>query len=112
MAIFGTKRHTDKGEPGQEISPSISQAAGSDNEKCASQTGEDDPLARLETSQREALLAQIDTPQKKSVSYFGLMRYASTTDRILQLIGVITCIAAGAALVSLNHLHKCFSSTS
>lgn len=61
--------------------------------------GESDPLRDLEPAQREALLAQIETPVTKDVTYFGLMRYATPYDRVLQIIGVITCIAAGAALV-------------
>jgi ATP-binding cassette subfamily B (MDR/TAP) protein 1 len=62
----------------------------------------DDPLDRLTPSQREALLAQIETSNVKPVTYFGLFRYASTQDLLLESIAVLTCIAAGAALVSMN----------
>lgn len=100
MGLFRSKnKDANKEQSDQELSPSVSQAGGSDHEKNAPHIGENDPLARLETSQRAALLAQIETPYKKSVSYLGLMRYASKTDRILQCIGIVTCIAAGAALV-------------
>ena len=57
-----------------------------------------DPLQRLETNQRKRLLEQIETPETKPVTFFGLMRYASRRDQILQVVGVICCIAAGAAL--------------
>lgn len=32
--------------------------------------------------------------------FFTLMRYASTVERTLQILGIIACIIAGAALVS------------
>ena len=82
---------------------SISRSSTKEHGTTESQDGrkvnaEADPLRRLETHERQLLLDQIDTPKKKDVTFFGLMRYASRTDRVLQLVGVICCIAAGAAL--------------
>lgn len=63
-----------------------------------------DPLDRFDASQRAALLAQTATPETPDVSLYGLTRFASTYDRVLQLTGVIFCVTAGAALVWKYHI--------
>ncbi|CCG81794.1 ABC multidrug transporter Mdr1 [Taphrina deformans PYCC 5710] len=104
MAIFGrrSKRTADslsEKADSSAVSRTASDVDGSvGTEDKTRRDGEADPLKDLEPAQREALLAQIDTPVTKDVTYFGLMRYATPYDRVLQLIGVVTCIAAGAAL--------------
>ena len=77
--------------------------AGSSREGSVKKLQERDPLDRLEPEQREALLAQIETPKTKPVNLFGLTRYASKQDRVLQGVALLTCIAAGAALVLSPH---------
>jgi hypothetical protein len=38
--------------------------------------------------------------QPSRFNFFALMRYASAKDRALQILGIVACIVAGAALVS------------
>lgn len=38
--------------------------------------------------------------------FFALMRYASTVERTLQILGIIACIIAGAALVSFQAMSE------
>ncbi|BFZ54826.1 hypothetical protein PYCC9005_001863 [Savitreella phatthalungensis] len=63
-----------------------------------SNTEANNPLRRLDSSERRVLKEQLDTPDTSDITYLGLMRYATPLDRLLQIIGLITCIAAGAAL--------------
>lgn len=102
MGLFRRKKQADaesneKNNDTDDIARSHSSAVSTDK------TSPDlDPLDRLEPAQREALLAQIETPGKKDVTFFGLMRYASAYDRVLQLVACLCAIGAGAALVR-NH---------
>ncbi|ORY83184.1 P-loop containing nucleoside triphosphate hydrolase protein [Protomyces lactucae-debilis] len=92
--LFKRSKRTTPDRPDGSVSPAASESKNSDR----TAVGGEDPLARLTEAQRTALLAQIETSKSKPVTYFGLFRFASKQDLLLEAIAVITCIAAGAAL--------------
>lgn len=113
MGIFGRRSKTKTDSVSEKPDSSAVSRTASDVDGSVGKEDESkrnaaaDPLRDLEPAQREALLAQIETPVTKDVTYFGLMRYATPYDRVLQVIGLVTCIAAGAALVGIVFFSIC-----
>ena len=97
--LFGKKKNNTKQRSLSSSSTPNSDDGSGTGTATLTRVGEgENALARLTSEERKLLLEQIETPDSKPVTYFGLMRYASRTDRILQIVGLITCAIAGAAL--------------
>lgn len=98
MKLF---RRTDRSSQKDSVSDADSAEKASARQSVSKEnSARGNPLDRFDTVQRAALLEQTETPQTPDVSLYGLTRFASTYDRVLQVIGLIFCMAAGAALVS------------